>query len=132
MNWHATIPSRIDPRVWPLLALGLMFGSGCTVLWTQFDARVVNESSRPIIVEYSGSVDGRDMERLTTQLAPGGAFERRLQGSIVQAAAMVRGPDAAKEPLEVEFSQALPECVVRDAEGGIALEQRLPAPKEKP
>lgn len=121
---------RIDPRAWPLIILGAMMSLGCTVAFNNFDARIINESSRPISIEYSGDTDGRDVERWSTQLAPGGEFERHLQGRIVHAQATIQNPDPTKEPLVIEFAQGWSEFTVKDRGAGISLDQRSPRPKE--
>lgn len=118
---------RPDARVWPLIVLGAMFCLGCTVTFNNFDARVRNDSGKPVLVEYSGETDGADRERCTVLLPSGGTLVRHVQGLEVHAAVRVQRPDDAWEL--VEFQQGLSDVIIADHAGGVTIERRPPEPR---
>jgi hypothetical protein len=110
--------------------LGLMLALGCTVNFSNFDARVRNDSSKPLFVEYAGEADGRDAERCAVVIPPGGVLERHLQGREVHAAVTVHRPGPGDATDVVEFQQGFSDVVILDHDDGITVERRLP--RERP
>lgn len=126
MDLWRLAPSR-SGRAAPAFALVALLSLGCTVPRTVFVATVLNDTDKPVDLEFHATVRDHEEVTLSTQIAPGGRFEQGYAGSWVTAYATVQSGDQTEK---LTFTNACAFYRVRNGPTGL-FTQGVPEPNRK-